>query len=56
MLLFVANFKNKIFKHGVHVQINDEKKRAKNVDLPPGDLNARLRTISAQNLQNFRLI
>ena len=36
MLLFVANFKNKIFKHGVHVQINDEKKRAKNVDLPLG--------------------
>ena len=63
MLLFVANLKNKIFKNGVSSNVKFlmenimiKRKRAKIVDLPPGDLNARLRKISAQNLHNFRQI
>ena len=54
MLLFVANLKNKIFKNGVSSNVKFlmenimiKRKRAKIVDLPPGDLNARLRKISA---------
>ena len=63
MLLFVSNLKIRIFKNSLSSNfkflmenIMMKRKRAKNVDLPPGDLNARLRTISAQNLNNFRQI
>ena len=63
MLLFVANLKNKIFKNGVNSNVKFlmenimiKRKRAKIVDLPPGDLNARLRQFFDQNLHNFRQI
>ena len=63
MLLFVANLKNKIFKNGVNSNVKFlmenimiKRKRAKIVDLPPGDLNARLRQFFDQNLHNLRQI